>query len=289
MKKYIFLIFICSFATLKSQQLKAFQFYDQNGKKVNTEKLVKDLADYDVVLFGEFHNNSIIHWLELKAAEELYKQKSGKIILGAEMFERDNQLQLNNYLKGKILAKNLKDSVRLWNNYETDYRPLVDFAKEKNIPFIATNIPRIFASKVAKEGLESLNKLSANEKKFMAKLPIFITLETPGYEEMKKMMGEHSGDKAMNFVAAQAVKDATMAESISQNLKPHYTFLHFNGDYHSKEFGGIYWYLKQKNPSLKIAVISVFESDDSKLTLPTKDFKPTDYNLVIPTDMAKSY
>jgi uncharacterized iron-regulated protein len=205
------------------------------------------------------------------------------------MFERDNQKQLNDYLEGKILAKNLKDSIRLWNNYETDYRPLIDFAKDKKLEFIATNIPRIYASKVAKEGLERLNTLPENEKKFIAKLPIKVTLETPGYEEMKTMMAEHSGDKAMNFVAAQAVKDATMAESIEQNLKADYTFLHFNGDYHSKEFGGIYWYLKLKYPKLKIAVISVFESDDSKLLFPLKDFKPTDYTLVIPTDMAKSY
>lgn len=289
MKKYFLLLVTFSFMVLKSQELKAFQFYDNKSNKINTEKLVKNLSDYDVVLFGEYHNNSIIHWLELKLTEELYKQKNGKIILGAEMFERDNQPQLNQYLNGKISAKNLKDSVRLWNNYETDYKPLVDFAKEKNISFIATNIPRIYASKVAKEGLESLKILPENEKIFIAKQPISVTLETPGYEEMKKMMAAHAGDKAMNFVAAQAVKDATMAESIAKNLKQNYTFIHFNGDYHSKEFGGIYWFLKQKYPKLKIAVISVFESEDSKLALPKKDFNATEFNLVIPADMAKTY
>lgn len=289
MKKYFILVMICFFAGLKSQNFKAFQFYNQKGKQINTEKLVKDLSQYDVVLFGEHHNNSIIHWLELKITKELYKQKGGKLILGAEMFERDNQTQLNQYLKGEILAKNLKDSVRLWNNYETDYKPLLDFAKDKNIEFIATNIPRKFASLVAKNGLESLNSLSDNDKKDIAKLPISVTLETPGYEEMKTMMMEHAGDKAMNFVAAQAVKDATMAESISNNLKSNYTFLQFNGDYHSKEFGGIYWYLKQKNPNLKIAVISVFESSESNLDQPTKDYKPTTFNLVIPEDMTKTY
>lgn len=55
------------------------------------------------------------------------------------MFERDNQQSLNAYLDGKIEAKNLKDSVKLWKNYETDYRPLVDFAKDKKLNFIATN------------------------------------------------------------------------------------------------------------------------------------------------------
>lgn len=73
---------ICGFAGKKSQDLKAFQFHNQNGDKVNTEKFVKKIAKYDVVLFGEYHNNSIIHWLQLKITEEFYKQNEGKFILG---------------------------------------------------------------------------------------------------------------------------------------------------------------------------------------------------------------
>ncbi|MBW7839221.1 MAG: ChaN family lipoprotein, partial [Chitinophagaceae bacterium] len=79
---------------------------------------------------------------------------------------------------------------------------------------------------------------------------------------------DHSGPRAMNFVAAQAIKDATMAESILENLKRKQLMLHFEGDYHSKEYGGIYWYLKEKKKRLKIAVVSVFESDDLSLPLP---------------------
>lgn len=118
-------------------------------KSCKTEKIVKQLSDYDVVLFGELHNNSIVHWLQLKFTEALYQQKNSQLILGAEMFERDNQPQLDRYLSGKLDPKNLKDSVRLWNNYITDYKPLLDFAKTKNLKFIAGNIPRKYASQVA--------------------------------------------------------------------------------------------------------------------------------------------
>jgi uncharacterized iron-regulated protein len=93
----------------------------------------------------------------------------------------------------------------------------------------------------------------------------------------------------MNFIAAQAIKDATMAESILENMKTGQTFIHYNGNYHSKEFGGIYWYIKQKNPNMKMAVISVFESEDPYLRVPEKDYKPTDFNLIIPADMTKTY
>lgn len=290
MKNIFIVILLAGFCSLSAQNFKAYQFYDQKGKEIKTDKLVKELAGYDVVFFGENHNSSINHWLQLKITEALFEKKNGQLILGAEMFERDNQHQLNQYLNGKFDAKMLKDSARLWSNYATDYKPLVDFAKNKKLNFIATNIPRRYASQTAKEGIESLNKLSDQEKTYIAQLPIKVTLDTPGYPEMKAMMGDHAeGTKVMNFISAQAVKDATMAESILKNIQAGKTFIHYNGNYHSKEFGGTYWYIKQKNPNLKIAVISVFESEDPELKIPSKDYTPTEFNLVIPSDMTKTF
>ena len=290
MKNILIGMLLTGFCTLQAQNFKAYQFYDKKGKEVNTDKIVKELADYDVVFFGENHNSSVNHWLQLKITEALYEKKKGQLILGAEMFERDNQPQLNQYLNGKFDAKTFKDSACLWNNYATDYKPLVDFAKNKKLNFIATNIPRKYASQTAKEGLESLNKLSDKEKAYIAQLPINVTLDTPGYPEMKAMMGDHAeGTKVMNFISAQATKDATMAESIVKNFQAGKTFIHYNGNYHSKEFGGIYWYIKQKNPNMKMAVISVFESEDPELKIPSKDYIPTDFNLIIPGDMTKTF
>ncbi|ASW74155.1 hypothetical protein IQ37_03220 [Chryseobacterium piperi] len=290
MKNIFITIWLMGFGFMNAQSFKAYQFYDKKGKEVPTDKLIKELADYDVVFFGENHNSSINHWLQLKITEGLYEKKNRQIILGAEMFERDNQSQLNQYLSGNFDTKTFKDSARLWNNYSTDYKPLVDFAKVKKLDFIATNIPRRYASQTAKEGLESLNKLTAKEKTYIAQLPIKVTLETPGYSEMKKMMGDHAeGTRVMNFISAQATKDATMAESILKNVQPGKTFIHYNGNYHSKEFGGIYWYMKQKNPNLKMAVISVFESENPELKVPEKEYIPTDFNLIIPADMTKTF
>ncbi|NMR34036.1 ChaN family lipoprotein [Chryseobacterium aquaticum] len=290
MKNIFLSIFLAGFYTLKAQNYKAYQFYDQKGKEIKTDKLVRELAKYDVVFFGENHNNSINHWLQLKITEALYEKKNGQLILGAEMFERDNQAQLDQYVEGKIDAKTLKDSTRLWNNFSTDYKPLVDFAKNKKLKFIATNIPRRYASQTAKEGIESLNALPEKYKVYMAELPIKVTLQTPGYPEMKTMMGEHAdGTKVMNFISAQAVKDATMAESILKNYNAGKTFIHYNGNFHSKEFGGIYWYIRQKNSNLKMAVISVFESENPELKVPEKEYIPTNFNLIIPADMTKTY
>lgn len=271
-----------------AQDMKAYQIYSKDNQMSTFSDMIKSLGTYDVVLFGEHHNNSIIHWLELKTEKGLFAEKGDKLILGAEMFERDNQEPLNSYLSGTIDAKELAGQARLWPNFTTDYKPLVDFAKENKIPFIATNVPRRYASMVAKGSLDTLNNLPQEEKAYIAKLPIKVDMETPGYKEMITMMPDHSGPRAMNFVAAQAIKDATMAESILDNLKRKQLMLHFEGDYHSKEYGGIYWHLKDKKKRLKIAVVSVFESDDPSLPLP-EGAVLTEFNIVVPSDMTKTY
>ena len=283
------LVFLLGFTFAFSQEALPYKLYNKKGKSVSFEKMAEDLATYDIVFFGEHHNNSINHWLQLRLTEALHLKKKKQLVLGAEMFERDNQSQLNDYLNGKLDEKILKDSMRLWNNFTTDYKPLVDFAKNNSLPFIATNIPRRYASIVAKKGLDSLQTVTAKEKVWMMKLPVEVTMDTPGYTEMLEMMGDHAGPNSMNFVAAQAVKDATMAESISKYFQKGNLFLHYNGDYHSKAYGGIYWYLKKINPELRIAVISVFESEEYSLPTPEKDYVPTEYNLVFPVDMTKTY
>ena len=272
---------------LMAQSLSAYKIYNEKGKTQSFEKMIKQLASYDVVLVGEYHNNAIVHWLELNIAKHLDATSKKKIMIGAEMYERDNQEALNNYVNNKIDEKGLGAAARLWKNHATDYLPILNFAKDKKIPFIATNVPRKYASIVAKKGVDSL-VLSNEEKPWVVKLPFEVSLETPGYQEMFKMMGDHAGAQAMNFVSAQAIKDATMAESILKYWQPGNLFIHFHGDFHSKQFGGIYWYLKKVNASLKVAVISLAESDDIKLPLPN-DFIKTSFNIVIPSDMTKTY
>jgi len=290
MKKIAFLALLLCCATRFSyaQDLKAFQIYDKNQNPVNFPKMAEALSKYDIVLFGEYHDNAIVHWLELKTTQALFQLKGTQLILGAEMFERDNQEAVNQYLSGETDDKKLAEDARLWANYKTDYKPLLDFAKENKLAFIATNVPRRYASVVAKNGIDSLNRLPEDEKKFMAKLPIKIDMETPGYQGMFEMMKDHAAGKEMDFVAAQAIKDATMAESILKNYKKKDLFLHYNGDYHSKEYGGIYWHLKNKKKRLKIAVISIVQSDSMDLPIP-KDFVNTEFIIVVPNDMTKTF
>ena len=284
MKNHLLLIIlIATTAIAFAQQKPAYVLYNAEGKKVSYKKMIKELAKKDIVLFGESHNNAIAHWLELAVAKDLSEKRT--LTFGAEMFEADNQQALNNYLSGKITAKGLDSTARLWSNYKTDYAPIVDFAKEKNAPFIATNIPRRYASLVSKKGFEALDTLPALEKTWMAPLPMDYDATLPGYVKMLEMMGGHGGP---NMPKAQATKDATMAYFILQNFKAGNLFIHYNGSFHSDNYDGINWYLKRKQPDLKYGTISTVSQKNIKELLAENKGK-ADYIICVDEDVTNTY
>ncbi|WP_424651331.1 ChaN family lipoprotein [Capnocytophaga gingivalis] len=280
MKNILFIlsIFLCG----EGFSQEAFAFFTQNGKRTSYRKLLRKSKKADIVLFGEYHNNPIAHWLEVKLTKDLLGKRS--LILGAEMFERDNQDALDGYLEGTIDQKGLDSLARLWKNYKTDYKPWVDLAKREKLPIVATNIPRKYANLVYKKGLQALDTLPSAERKWIVSLPFPYDGNLSQYEKMKKM-ARHNPE---NLPMAQAIKDATMAESIETHYKKGSLFLHLNGSYHSDFFQGIYWYLRKRNPNLKILTISTL-SQSSLKKLSSEAYGQADFILVVDEDMTGSY
>jgi hypothetical protein len=201
------------------------------------------------------------------------------------MLERNDQEVVNQYLKGGVTEKALDTLARLWTNYKTDYKPLVDFAKEHHLPFIATNVPRKYARLVNKKGLKALDTLPEAEKRWIAPLPIVFDENLSQYKKMTESLPNHKGKE--NIIKAQAVKDATMADAIVKNRKPNSVFVHFNGTYHSDFYEGIYWFLKREEPKLKVITIATTEQVDlSKLA--KEAYGQADFILVVDEDMTKT-
>jgi uncharacterized iron-regulated protein len=266
-----------------AQNKSAYKIYNSKGKKVSYKKMVKKTSKQDVVLFGEQHNSAISHWLQLELTKDLHQKRS--LQLGAEMFEADIQEALNLYLADSINYKGLDTLARLWPNYKTDYAPLVDLAKENNLNFTATNIPRRYANKVYKGGFEALDTLSNLEKSWMAPLPMEFDPNLPTYQNILKMMGDHGSPK---LVMAQATKDATMAHFILTTYLPGNLFIHFNGAYHSDNYEGILWYLKGQNATLNYATIStVTQKDVTKLE--EENLGKADFIIVVDEDVTTTY
>jgi uncharacterized iron-regulated protein len=265
----------------------AYQFFTAKGKKTGYGDVFKAALEADVVFFGEQHNNPINHWLQLKLTRDLHRELGSRLILGAEMFEADDQVILDEYLQGRIRKNNFKDEAKLWKNYDTDYEPLVEFARENGVPFIATNIPRRYAAVVSKEGFEGLDSLSNLAMAWMAPLPIAYDPELKGYKDMMEMMGQ-SGHGSPNLPKAQAAKDATMAYFIGKNWEQGQVFVHFNGTYHSDNYEGILWYLKRENPGIKTLTISAQEQPEVE-ELAEENSGKGDFILCTPEDMTRTH
>jgi len=321
------ILFLGFAATAAMAQKPAYNLFREDGKKVKYEKMVEASSGADIVLFGEYHTNPISHWLELELTNDLYKARGEELILGAEMFEADNQLILDEYLSGMITETKFEEEARLWNNYLTDYKPLVLIAKENELPFVATNIPRRYANMVFKRGVVSLDSLSDEAKSYMAPLPLQYDsslncykqlMEDEGSPMAKTPMGDSispmgetqkpagdtialksesrmpmgsmspmSGHANINLVDAQAIKDATMAYFIMEHWESGKLLIHYNGSYHSDEFESMYWFLKRANPDLNIVTISTVSQDDVEM-LEEESHGKADFIIAVPSNMTQT-
>ncbi len=257
----------------------------RNGKTVSIAQLAKQLKKYDVVFFGEFHDDSTLHALQAELLPLMHK--AGKrLIVSFEMFERDVQPDLDAYLAGSVTEEQFLQSSRPWSNYGTDYRPLLEFARLKNLKAIAANIPRRLAGQVARNGTAALDDLSNDDKVLMA---LEISAPEGKYKERfmatMKANGMHASPNDANMLErlyyAQCMKDDTMAESLAQYLEryPRHRIVHYNGDFHSREYLGTVERLRSRVPKARIAVLSPHYAS---LPLPETPSELADYLIVIP-------
>lgn len=281
---YICLFLIFSFGSY-SQNVSAYQIFDSKGKKVNSAKMMKKLKSADFVFFGEYHDNPISHWLQYEVTIELFKEHGTDLMLAFEMFERDQQELMNDYLAGKMDDKSFEDSCRLWPNYKTDYKPLVRFAADSGLHVVASNVPRRYANLLYKKGRNALDTLSSEEKSWMASSDFVVDTTLSQYASLLEM-GQHMGGG--NLMLAQAFKDATMSKFTLTDRKENNVVIHYNGAYHSDYHQGIVWYVSQKLPESEIITIStVAQKDVRKLN---KDNKGrADFIICVDEDMTSTH
>ncbi|WP_257668629.1 ChaN family lipoprotein [Parapedobacter tibetensis] len=235
-----------------------YRIYDARAQReITLADLAEALHDTDVIFFGEEHNDSIAHVLQyelLKTMDERYHE----VALSMEMFVSDDQLILDEYLAGLITERNLNKDVVLWNNYN-DYRPMVEYAKERQLRVLAANAPSRYTNRVTREGLESLDSLSETAKALLAPLPI-DTLTGNYHDKFAGLMGGHEGMGNLKIYQSQSLWDATMAYRISllAKCKPDVKIMHLNGRFHSDEKLGTVAQLRRYAPELSIMNISCF-------------------------------
>ena len=183
----IFMLTISSFAQTNEANYRVF---DGKGNPSNLDKILEAAGQNEVIFLGENHDDATGHALELqifKAVVEKYG-KERKVALSLEMFERDVQIIVDEYLNNLISENHFLLSSRPWNNYKQDYRPLVELAKTDKLPVIAANAPRRYVNMVSRSGRESLDALSPDAKRWLAPLPFNRASENYA-NKFKTLMG----------------------------------------------------------------------------------------------------
>ncbi len=240
-----------------------YVIYDTEKKtEITLQGLVASLDPVDIIFFGEEHNDSVAHVVQLELLKAL-DERYDRLALSMEMFVSDDQLVLNEYLSGLITERNLNKDATLWGNYK-DYRPMVEYAKEMQLPVLAANAPSRYTNRVTRLGLESLSALDKSAKRLLAPLPI-DTLAGRYYEKFSELMGGHEGMDNMKIYQSQSLWDATMAYRISKFFKGRnvHKVLHINGRFHSDEHLGTVAQLSNYLPQrTTVANISCFPAEN---------------------------
>lgn len=289
MKILVSILSIALSLSAYAADMAAYRLFDNKGKEVTFEVMTDSLAKADVVFIGENHNCPISHWMEYKITEALHGVHGNRLVLGEEMLESDNQVILDEYMKRLIPFDRFEAEARLWDNFATDYYPVVYYAKDNGLRFVATNVPRRYAAAVNENGLTSLDSLSDIAKTWIAPLP--IPFEYNADENNEKfgammMLSRRSPEEMQRLAEAQAIKDATMAWFIARNLTG--PFIHINGSYHSDCRSGIIPYLNHYKPGLKIATVTSVRQEDIT-SLDPVNIDRADYYIVVPESMTTTY
>lgn len=263
--------------------------YDTRARRfTDFEAMLGRIASYDMVVVGEQHDDRNTHRLELAVLEGLMRRRM-PLVVSLEMFERDVQGVLSDYLAGSIPEEEFLAQSRPWPRYASDYRPLVEFARAHQWPVIAANVPRRLAALVAKEGLAALDALPAEDRVLAAR-----DVECPRDDYRKRFveqMNQHPVPGSENLTRAerdaleeryylsQCLKDETMAEAIvSAHEAKRSLVVHYTGAFHSDFGAGVVARIKRRLKNGRVAVISMVPVPDLDRVSPSReDRRRADY------------
>lgn len=274
--------------------------------EITLDDLVSDMAEADVLLFGEEHNDSVAHFLQMEIFRLMHQKYGSRVALSMEMFDRDVQPVMEEYLSGAIQERHFRKDARVWSNYR-DYRPLVEYARDNGLAVICANAASRYTNLAGRMGQEALRSLPAARKAYFAPVP-YRRAQGDYLAKLESFMGGHTPsapDSTKNsspppavhggfdLVNAQSLWDATMAWSIARYRKSGKNksgkILHLNGRFHSDEYFGVAAQLRHYAPRTRILVLSA-GSDPSFPQINWDEFRHLgDYILITDPEVPRTF
>ena len=302
-----------------------YGIYDGRGNPSSLSAVVDAAADVSVVFLGEEHGNRVGHHLQTELFRQFHERYGTErpVVLAMEMFERDVQLMIDEYLGGFITERHFLRSARVWPGYRTDYRPAVEYAREHELPVLASNAPRRHVNRVGRLGRDSLVELPAASKVFLPPLPYPEASDAyrARFRSFWEGVEDHAAESAdktsaagpspapedesaeapppdpeaaaeakatfERFLSAQSLSDAAMADTVAGALaeNPNALVVHFNGKFHSAAGLGVPEHLREYRSGTDFLTVTISASS----TFP--EFDPElagEGNFIAVTDPARS-
>ncbi len=239
-----------------------YQLLSPQNQPMTLLEFVHSIKDADVVLVGEWHSHTGIHRFQTDLLRTMFQQ-SPELALSMEQFTRDNQMVVDHYLADYIGEQTLIKQGNAWPNYESDYRPLVEFAKAHKLDIIAANAPKDIVRCIGREGIGYIDRLPADERAWLAET---ISTQDSAYKS-HFMASMHHGDEKQNgrHFAAQVTWDETMAESIVRYLErhPNKQIMHIAGKFHIENGLGTAASIQARAPHLKVVIVTPVSVGDA--------------------------
>ncbi|MEO0557338.1 MAG: ChaN family lipoprotein [Bacteroidota bacterium] len=256
----------------------SFTVYNAQGQQTELAAVCGALGDADVVFLGERHNDATAHAIQLElmaVADIAAKNADRPLVLAMEMIEADVQVMLNEYLRGEIRERDWLAAGRPWGNYEADYKPLVEFAKSNGARVVGTNAPGRYVSLVSRAGGTAvLDSLSAHAKAWLPPLPIVPPSDALAdkFTALMGGMSHGSGPTVEGMLAAQNLRDVSMAHYTARALDGNALVIHVNGSFHSENRLGIPEHLARLAPDARQLIVTMQPDDGSPVVFEGNDF-----------------
>ncbi len=186
------------------------------GEPVSMETMIEDLGTVRIVYVGEVHTIDRHHRLQAEILRDL-SRRGLKLALGMEMFSVNQRKILDAWQRGNASVASLISDLGKghWTNL-LDYESVLLAARNLKIPILGINADDNLVKKVAREGIGALTAAERRE------MPRGFDRINPVNDRLLRLkLRVHKafeGKSLDRIVLAQALRDATMAQSVVRFL-----------------------------------------------------------------------
>lgn len=242
------------------------RLFHADGRPATVADVIAAAGRADVLLLGEHHDDPAAHALELAVLDAASAPGASRpVALSLEMFDRDVQPVLDEYLAGLVREKDLHAAARPWPNYGADYRPLVELARTRKLPVLAADPPARYVSRVGRLGVAALQDLPPAAHAWLAPSP--WPSPSQAYEAKFRAFAAEasgpghpaaSGPALRAMFDAQWLRDTTMAATMAAWLtRTPGLVVHVTGIFHAASGLGTVEALKHYRPTARTLTLAI--------------------------------